>query len=118
MFSVPGTWYCSSFIHREALRAQLQIDRFRFVNYQKFVTKRVILRMEVQSGNNNFDGGSKQFLLGGIWSHGTWYLVTSSILHRVDINLSISIGPHDHHAATEVLLQMIQTTIDSIHKRT
>ena len=70
--NVQCTWYCSSFIHREVLRAQLQIDRFRFVNYQKFVTKRVILRMEVQTGKNNFDGGSKQFLLGGIWSHGTW----------------------------------------------
>ena len=42
----------SSFIHRGALHAQLQMDCFRFVNYryQKFVTKRVILRIEVQGG--------------------------------------------------------------------
>ncbi len=42
---------CSSLILlRETLHAQLQMDRFRFVNYQKFMTKRVILRIVVQSG--------------------------------------------------------------------
>ena len=43
---------CNSFIlHREALHAQLRMDRFRFVNqYQKFVTKRGILCLEDQSG--------------------------------------------------------------------
>ena len=43
---------CSLFILREALHAQLRTDRLRFVNYQdqKFVTKRVILRIVVQRG--------------------------------------------------------------------
>ena len=68
---------CNSFILREALHTQLQMDRFRFVNYQKFVTKRVIIRIVVQSGKIITDKGSKQFL------SGTWYQVLIMVcLHR------------------------------------
>ena len=43
---------CScSYTHSEALHVQLQMDRFRYVNYQKFVTKGVILHIRSRGSN-------------------------------------------------------------------
>ena len=69
---------CSSIVHREALNAQLQMDRFRFVNYHKFVTKHVILHIEVQSS---------KIILIEVQSSFRWYLPVL-LLQHVDFQVS------------------------------
>ena len=53
---------CSSCTHKEALHAQLQMDIFRFVNYQKFVKKTCYSTNRGSKRQNNFERGAKQFL--------------------------------------------------------